>query len=73
MADEADLAARYEQQFIQSANAVRQAQYKPLKATGACFFCDESLATPGACFCDEMCREDYEFEKKVRAQRGLQH
>lgn len=73
MADEADVAAEFEQSFIAHSNAVRKAAYKPLSATGHCHYCTDTLDEPGAKFCDDRCRADYEFEQKVRGQQGYRH
>lgn len=40
----------------------------PLPFKGKCYYCDEVLEE--GCFCDDDCRDDYEFLKKMERING---
>jgi predicted nucleic acid-binding Zn ribbon protein len=69
MADEADRADENIERQIQSAlSKVRQ--NRGLIPTGLCYYCQEPVR-PSALFCDgEDCRNDFDYEQKLRQRNG---
>ena len=51
--------------------SIRQARAKnqPLKFTGRCLFCDDTIETGRFCFGGD-CKEDWEFEQKMKGIMG---
>lgn len=47
--------------------AVREAQEQHLRNKGACYNCDELIEE---LFCDEDCRDDYEWREERRRANG---
>lgn len=43
---------------------------RPLLANGTCYYCSESLEQ-GHRFCDEFCREDYDYMMTRRKANGI--
>lgn len=69
MADEADLASDLQERALAAALANRKNESLP--ATGRCHYCDETLSTPGARFCDVDCARDYEHEQKLKKRAAM--
>lgn len=66
MADELDQAAALEELEREIALLNRSRDF--LKFIGKCHYCEHPLLNGH--FCDSGCRDDYELEKKQKAQRG---
>ncbi|MGC8518958.1 MAG: DUF2116 family Zn-ribbon domain-containing protein [Steroidobacteraceae bacterium] len=66
MADEADIAQRFEQ--LQLAHALAFRQHEVLPRKGRCHNCGEPLS-PDALFCDDACERDYRRLRRMRSQR----
>ncbi|MBF7995235.1 hypothetical protein [Rahnella laticis] len=65
MADEIDNAAALEELEREIALLNRSRDF--LKFTGKCHYCEHPLSVGN--FCDSGCRDDYELEKRQKAQR----
>lgn len=63
-----DLATEIEEQHRAAALALAR-RVKSLPATGECHYCAASVS-PGACFCDADCRDDYDREQSARRRNG---
>lgn len=68
MADEADRANDLNDRMLQLQLTHREHVPEP---NGACLYCSEPLAQPGARFCDVGCRDDWEFTERQRRVSGL--
>ncbi|MBE2897815.1 DUF2116 family Zn-ribbon domain-containing protein [Pasteurellaceae bacterium 20609_3] len=71
MADEADIADRQTQHALAvSLINARRHKHSHLKPTGFCHYCKEKLDSERL-FCDEDCRDDYEWEQNLSKQKIL--
>lgn len=76
MADEADLAAEYQEQAIErSLEQARRQATEQAPFTGRCLYCDEDLEPePGMTiqkrWCDDFCRDQWEKAEALRKRLG---
>lgn len=69
-ADILDVATQAEIRATEAAvQAALQATEKNLPATGLCHYCHEPVVADSR-FCDEFCRDDYEYLKERRKANG---
>ena len=68
MADECDQAQarmEFEEEFRRRATK----QPEPLPPCGICYYCKEDVP-PALKFCDSYCRDDFEFEQRMKERNG---
>lgn len=69
LSDQLDIASAIEQKAAEVAiSAVREAsKKKEVEHTGNCLFCGEQFPEGSdKRFCDSLCRDDWQYEKKYR-------
>jgi hypothetical protein len=52
-----------------SVKAIRSQVGKKLLFSGACYYCTSPVHSPHI-FCDVECRDDYEYEQRLRQREG---
>lgn len=68
--DEAEFASQLEEAQRDTAiKAIREAANKPKTFTGYCRCCND-VVKPNSNFCSPECREDFEFQQKIKHIRG---
>ena len=62
MADDIDRAMEQEQKTLEVAISAAQKPEKYLPFTGYCYYCSDPIDM-GKRFCDNLCRDDYDYEQ----------